>query len=135
MCVWLCVAVQDKAPVFGVVHVPVTGQTYYAVAGKGAYLRERDGSTRQIHCKEFAIGQPNLVVVGSASHANPTNNSGRGQPVCLLRPSCVFAAGLATVCCCQQLTLQWHSQMCCLEVKHITGSSIAVMVQALLLSL
>lgn len=69
--------VQDKAPVFGVVHVPVTGKTYYAVAGKGAYLREADGSTKQILCKEFAVGQPNLVVVGSASHANPTNNTGR----------------------------------------------------------
>jgi fructose-1,6-bisphosphatase/inositol monophosphatase family enzyme len=69
-------ALQDKAPVLGVVHVPVTGQTYYAVAGKGAYLREADGSSRQIHCKEFAIGQPGLEVVGSASHANPTNNSG-----------------------------------------------------------
>lgn len=60
----------------GVVHVPVTGQTYYAVAGKGAYLREADGSSRQIRCKEFAIGQAGLEVVGSASHANPTNNTG-----------------------------------------------------------
>lgn len=67
---------QDKVPVLGVVHVPVTGKTYYAVAGKGAFLREADGSTRQIHCKEFAIGQKDLVVVGSASHANPTNNAG-----------------------------------------------------------
>lgn len=60
----------------GVVHVPVTGKTYYAVAGKGAYLREADGSSRQIRCKEFAIGQPGLEVVGSASHANPSNNAG-----------------------------------------------------------
>ena len=76
VCAPLALLLQDKAPVLGVVHVPVTGRTYYAVAGKGAFLREADGSTRQIHCKEFAIGEPNLVVVGSASHANPTNNDG-----------------------------------------------------------
>jgi 3'(2'), 5'-bisphosphate nucleotidase len=75
--------VQDKVPVLGVVHVPVTGQTYYAVKGKGAFIRAADGSTRQIHCKEFAIGQPNLVVVGSASHANPSNNKSE----CVTRPT------------------------------------------------
>lgn len=77
MVLLMLLSLQDKVPVLGVVHVPVSGKTYYAVAGKGAYVREADGSTRQIYAKEFAIGQPNLVVVGSASHANPANNKGR----------------------------------------------------------
>lgn len=75
--VWLLnVLLQDKVPVLGVVHVPVTGKTYYAVAGKGAFVRDAEGATRQIHCKEFAITDPGLVVVGSASHANPSDNGG-----------------------------------------------------------
>lgn len=60
----------------GVVHVPVTGQTYYAVSGKGAFVRAADGSTRQIRAKEFSLQDPNLIVVGSASHANPEKDSG-----------------------------------------------------------
>jgi 3'-phosphoadenosine 5'-phosphosulfate (PAPS) 3'-phosphatase len=62
--------------VLGVVHVPVSGKTYYAVAGKGAYVRDAEGNTKQIHAKEFSISDPGLVLVGSASHANPSNNSG-----------------------------------------------------------
>jgi hypothetical protein len=62
--------------VLGVVHVPVSGKTYYAVAGKGAYVRDADGSTKQIHAKEFSVSDPGLVLVGSASHANPSNNTG-----------------------------------------------------------
>jgi 3'(2'), 5'-bisphosphate nucleotidase len=69
--------VQGSTAVLGVVHVPVSGKTYYAVAGKGAYVRDADGSTKQIHAKEFAVSDPGLVLVGSASHANPSNNTGR----------------------------------------------------------
>jgi 3'-phosphoadenosine 5'-phosphosulfate (PAPS) 3'-phosphatase len=62
--------------VLGVVHVPVTGKTYYAVLGKGAFVRDAQGTTQAIQAKEFAFDEPGLVLVGSASHANPTNNSG-----------------------------------------------------------
>jgi hypothetical protein len=62
--------------VLGVCHVPVTNKTYYAVKGKGAYVREADGATRQIHAKEFEIGEEGLTIVGSSSHANPSNNTG-----------------------------------------------------------
>jgi 3'-phosphoadenosine 5'-phosphosulfate (PAPS) 3'-phosphatase len=72
----LCRCMQGSAAVLGVVHVPVTGKTYYAVAGKGAYVRDAQGNTKQIHAKEFNISDPGLVLVGSTSHANPTNNTG-----------------------------------------------------------
>ncbi|WIA28648.1 hypothetical protein OEZ86_011184 [Tetradesmus obliquus] len=67
--------VQGSAAVLGVVHVPVSGKTYYAVAGKGAYVRDADGTTKQIHAKEFSMTDPGLVLVGSTSHANPSNNT------------------------------------------------------------
>lgn len=67
---------QGSAAVLGVVHVPVSGKTYYAVAGKGAYVRDADGTTKQIHAKEFSMTDPGLVLVGSTSHANPSNNTG-----------------------------------------------------------
>eukprot|EP00882_Tetradesmus_deserticola_P031354 GHRQ01035453.1.p1 GENE.GHRQ01035453.1~~GHRQ01035453.1.p1 ORF type:complete len:249 (+),score=124.84 GHRQ01035453.1:145-891(+) len=67
--------VQGSTAVLGVVHVPVSGKTYYAVAGKGAYVRDAAGSTQQVRAKEFAVSDPGLVLVGSTSHANPTNNT------------------------------------------------------------
>lgn len=59
---------QGNTPVLGVVHVPVSGKTYYAVAGKGAFVRDAAGGTTALQCKEFDITDPNLVLVGSASH-------------------------------------------------------------------
>lgn len=66
---------QGSTPVLGVVHVPVSGKTYYAVAGKGAYVQSADGSAQPIQCQEFAITDPGLTLVGSASHAG-----GEGGP-------------------------------------------------------
>lgn len=60
--------VQGGTPVLGVVHVPVSGKTYYAVAGKGAYVRDAEGNTTPIQCKEFSISDFGLTIVGSASH-------------------------------------------------------------------
>lgn len=76
--------------------MPVSGKTYYAVQGRGAYLREPSSSsggagggaaaaaaatppaaaapsgftTRQIRCKEFSPTDEGLVLVGSASHSS-----------------------------------------------------------------
>lgn len=67
--------VQGSQPVLGVVHVPVSGKTYYAVAGKGAFVATPGAPTAQLRCKEFGLQDRELVIVGSASHANPTNNT------------------------------------------------------------
>jgi 3'(2'), 5'-bisphosphate nucleotidase len=34
---------QGNAPVLGVLHVPVTGETYFAVEGRGAFVRRKVG--------------------------------------------------------------------------------------------
>jgi len=62
--------VQGQVPVLGVVHVPVTGTTYYAVEGQGAFKRHQ-GTNTQIHCAEFDPMDVGLTLVGSASHPNP----------------------------------------------------------------
>lgn len=40
-------SVQGSKPVLGVVHVPVSGKTYFAVVGRGAYVRH-NGVTKQV---------------------------------------------------------------------------------------
>lgn len=63
-------------PVLGCVHVPCTGETYFAVKGAGAFLRRKaddgDGATpaadEAIACAKFSWTDPNLVVIGSRSH-------------------------------------------------------------------
>jgi 3'(2'), 5'-bisphosphate nucleotidase len=52
-----------------VCHVPVTGATYYAVKGKGAYVRHKGAVTR-ITCQDFDLGDTGLTFVGSASHTD-----------------------------------------------------------------
>ncbi|KAG2426532.1 hypothetical protein HXX76_011757 [Chlamydomonas incerta] len=58
-----------SAPVMGVVDVPCQGKTYWAVKGKGAWLRSAEGQ-RRIQAAEFAFDDKGLKVVASSSHLN-----------------------------------------------------------------
>lgn len=62
--------VQGVTPVLGVLHVPVTGETFFAVEGRGAFVR-REGTTTQISAAEFDPAGEGVVIVGSASHMSP----------------------------------------------------------------
>ena len=53
----------DHRPVLGVIHVPVTGETYWAAKGMGAW-REKDGSIEQISVSDRTDG---LIVMASRS--------------------------------------------------------------------
>ncbi len=46
--------VENGVPLAGVVHLPAHGTTYYAEAGKGAYKKERDGTTRTLTCSSVS---------------------------------------------------------------------------------
>lgn len=59
----------NNSPVLGVVDVPCQGKTYWAVKGKGAWLRTSDGQQR-IQAAEFALEDKGLQIVASASHLN-----------------------------------------------------------------
>jgi 3'(2'), 5'-bisphosphate nucleotidase len=61
--------VDDGRPVFGVVHVPVTGLTYWGAAGCGAH-RDSPGEPRR-RLRVRTSGSSPLRVVGSRSHGNP----------------------------------------------------------------
>lgn len=58
----------NHVPVMGVVHVPVSGKTYFGAQGLGAFLRDGEKDAVDISCRPCA--EP-MVVVGSRSHANP----------------------------------------------------------------
>ncbi|KAG2484509.1 hypothetical protein HYH03_016652 [Edaphochlamys debaryana] len=59
----------NDTPVLGVVDVPCQGKTYWAVKGKGAWLRTGEGQNR-IQCAEFGFEDAGLKICASASHLN-----------------------------------------------------------------
>ena len=61
--------VRDHHPVLGVVHVPVTGVTYWGTKASGAMRAEAGGQAKAISTRRPSADP--AVVVGSRSHANP----------------------------------------------------------------
>ncbi len=61
--------IEDHYPVLGVVHVPVSGRTYYGGAGNGCFRREGSAEPEPIGVR-IPASDP-AVVVGSRSHASP----------------------------------------------------------------
>lgn len=59
--------IDNRLPVMGVVHVPVTNESYVGEVGKGATFFSSDGSSRAINTMTYSSGKP--VVVASRSHA------------------------------------------------------------------
>ncbi|TAN03437.1 MAG: 3'(2'),5'-bisphosphate nucleotidase [Rhodanobacteraceae bacterium] len=60
--------IEQRAPVLGVVLVPVTGELYFGVAGEGAFLETAPGALPQPIATRAAGKVP--VVAGSRSHGN-----------------------------------------------------------------
>jgi 3'(2'), 5'-bisphosphate nucleotidase len=66
----VCIAlVDDGVPVLGVVHAPVTGVTWSAVAGEGAWRREAGGEDVPLAAMPSATSS--LRVAASRSHLDP----------------------------------------------------------------
>lgn len=61
--------IDGHRPVLGVVYVPVTGLTYFAAAGHGAYKQKGECEVQVIKTRRFNGGKP--IVVASRSHAGP----------------------------------------------------------------
>ena len=59
--------VEDGRAVVGVVHVPITGESYYAAKGHGAY-KKADGTIRSLATEPFQGGRIRLL--GSARHGH-----------------------------------------------------------------
>jgi 3'(2'), 5'-bisphosphate nucleotidase len=61
--------VSGAEPVLGVVHVPVTGVTYWGRQGAGAFMARADGAPVAIHTRPAPMER--LVIVASKDHAGP----------------------------------------------------------------
>ena len=62
--------IQRGVPLLGVVHVPVTGMSYYGCVGVGAFTRDQDGQASPIKVRGLIPGKP-VKVVASRSHRGP----------------------------------------------------------------
>jgi 3'(2'), 5'-bisphosphate nucleotidase len=60
--------IEDHRPVLGVVHVPVTGVTYFASKNNGAYKQSSNGQPQQIQTKK--TNSEHFTVAGSRSHGS-----------------------------------------------------------------
>ncbi len=60
--------IEDHRPVLGVVHVPVTGMTYFANKGNGAYKQINNEQPQQIKTRTTSPGH--FTVAGSRSHGS-----------------------------------------------------------------
>ena len=62
--------IRGHRPVMGVVHLPVSGQTYWAAEGEGAFMSV-DGETVTLQAAQ-TIGQPVRVVASRSHSSTPT---------------------------------------------------------------
>ena len=62
--------VKGQEPVCGLVHIPCTGQTYWAIKGRGSYVRgpEEDAQDVKLVCKEFSEQDEGLILIQSRRH-------------------------------------------------------------------
>ena len=65
--------IEHHQPVLGVVHVPVSGITYYASMGQGAYKQSPDSDAIPIKVKSTRANE--IIIAGSRSHGNEKQQS------------------------------------------------------------
>ncbi|GJP44259.1 hypothetical protein CLOM_g3635 [Closterium sp. NIES-68] len=79
--------VKGDRPILGVVHTPCLKKTHWAVAGKGAFLRDHSSQSdssappedKPIRAAEYSDADPGLVIMGSLSHSTPETEKFIGQ--------------------------------------------------------
>jgi 3'(2'), 5'-bisphosphate nucleotidase len=60
--------IEKHSPILGVIHVPVTGKTYFACQGHGAFKESGTDSPQQINTRRTDAGH--IALAGSRSHGN-----------------------------------------------------------------
>lgn len=63
--------IEDNKPIIGVVHVPVSGYTYYAKIKQGAFLKKPDGMPQRLETQIYDENEDNQTIVSSRSHLSP----------------------------------------------------------------
>lgn len=61
--------IHNGNPVLGVVHIPVTGDTFYYAEGQGSYKRDKSGTVTKLPEKQaYYLDKDKITVVASRSH-------------------------------------------------------------------
>ncbi|MEO0583884.1 MAG: 3'(2'),5'-bisphosphate nucleotidase CysQ [Bacteroidota bacterium] len=60
--------IEEGRPVLGCVHVPLTGETFFAAQGRGAFCQNNNHRRRPIHCDPFSPQARGLRLTCSRSH-------------------------------------------------------------------
>ena len=119
--------IHDGVAVLGVVYVPVTGVTYKACEGLGAFKQEAGGEPARIHVRTLADGP--VMVVGSRSHRGESLNAfleklgehemvGMGSSLKL----CLVAEGVADIYPRLGLTSEWDTAAAQCVVEQAGGT-------------
>ncbi len=123
--------IENGVPVFGVVHVPATGVTYFGLEGHGAERRDADGGRTPIRVSE-ASADP-VRVVGSRSHASHALGSyldALGStdlvPMGSSLKFCVVAEGNADIYPRLGLTSEWDTAAAQAVVEQAGGSVVTL---------
>lgn len=66
---------KGNMPVMGVVFAPVLGEMYWAIKGKGAYLKVGSNRAKKLKPKKFKLSDKGLSLVCSRSHMNDETKS------------------------------------------------------------
>lgn len=69
--------IDNHEPVLGVIYTPVSGVTYYAARGYGAYKKLPQGVPERIHTREKQPGR--VMVAGSRSHSGDSLHAFLGR--------------------------------------------------------
>jgi 3'(2'), 5'-bisphosphate nucleotidase len=119
--------IEKNRPVFGVVHVPVTGKTYVGCSGYGAELRSADSDPVKISVAE-RTAQP-ARVVGSRSHRGSSldgflENLGKYEmlPMGSSLKFCLVAEGAADIYPRLGLTSEWDTAAAQAVVEQAGGA-------------
>jgi 3'(2'), 5'-bisphosphate nucleotidase len=67
--------IEDHQPVMGVLAIPVTGEIYFSLPGKGAFLKKDDAEIVLPRHKAADISKERIRVVASRSHMNEETQS------------------------------------------------------------
>ena len=122
--------IHDSYPVAGVVYVPATEELYYAIEGKGSYIRKGE-TTESLNCNTFKITDPNLRVVCSRSHLNEETQAfmdGLNEPATVSKGSSlkflVLASGNAELYPRLAPTMEWDTAAAQIILEEAGGSVI-----------
>jgi 3'(2'), 5'-bisphosphate nucleotidase len=129
--------IHDGRAELGVVHVPVTGMSYFACAGGGAFKQQAGQAAKAIHVRKLPDGP--VIVAGSRSHSGDSllrflDNLGAHELVSMgsALKICLVADGTADIYPRLGLTSEWDTAAAQCVVEAAGGKVTGLDMQPLL---